>query len=168
MGMSRLEQSAESGLLPASATRLAKDSPLCDVTPDTRHDLTHAYGGFASRHTLAKTENRKTSNLFLATLITTVTKLWPRSCVKIDSTGMPNKRKTKKEADTEDELWVAPRSSFRGADGGRGWGDHITRPPNSSRFLEMADIALGLKKPTPKKTKSKSVHQTTKSEPYSS
>jgi hypothetical protein len=81
---------------------------------------------------------------------------------------MPNKRKTKKKADTEDELWIAPRSSFRGADGERGWGPRITGPPNSSRFLELADIALGLKKPTPKKTKSKSVHQTTKSEPYSS
>jgi hypothetical protein len=41
-----------------------------------------------------------------------------------------------------------------------------TGPPNSSRILEMADIALGLKKPSPKKAKSTSVHETTKSEPY--
>jgi len=73
---------------------------------------------------------------------------------------MPNKRKTKKEADTENELWISPRFSLKGADGERGWEDRIMGPPNSSRFLELADIALGMKKPTPKKAKSKSVHET--------
>jgi hypothetical protein len=79
---------------------------------------------------------------------------------------MPKKKSKTKKAEKENELWISPRFSLKGVDGERSWENRITGPPNSSRFLEMADIALGLKKSSPKKAKSKSVHQTTKSEPY--
>jgi hypothetical protein len=69
--------------------------------------------------------------------------------------------------ESDDGLWIAPRSSLKGENGERAWEKRITGPPNSSRFLELADIAMGLKKPVSKKTKKTSVHDTTKSEPYS-
>jgi hypothetical protein len=82
--------------------------------------------------------------------------------------SMPKKKsKTRKEADTENELWIAPRFSLKGVDGERAWENRITGPPNSSRFLELADIAMGLKKPAAKKNKKAPVHQTIKDEPYS-
>jgi len=41
------------------------------------------------------------------------------------------------------------------------------RPSDSSRLLELADIALGLKKPIPKKKKkSEQTHDVSKTEPY--
>lgn len=54
----------------------------------------------------------------------------------------------------DDELWINPRSNIRGPDGNRAWDDvgNIT-PASGARFLELADIALGLKKPAPKKKK---------------
>jgi hypothetical protein len=81
---------------------------------------------------------------------------------------MPKKKpKTGKKPEREPDLWISARFSLKGADGDRAWDSRRDGPPNSSRYLEMADIALGLKKPSPKKTKSKSVHETTKNEPYS-
>jgi hypothetical protein len=81
--------------------------------------------------------------------------------------GIPRKKKSKtKKAEKENELWVSPRFSLKGADGERAWDAGVTGLPNSSRFLEMADIALGLKKRSAKKTESKSVHDTAKREPY--
>lgn len=77
------------------------------------------------------------------------------------------KKSKPKKAEKESELWIAPRFSLKGADGDRAWENRPTGPPNSSRFLEMADIALGLRKPARKKTKSTDVHDTNKSEPYS-
>jgi hypothetical protein len=69
------------------------------------------------------------------------------------------------------DLWVNPRSNIRGPDGNRAWDNSGNITPNSgARFLELADVALGLKKPTAKKKKAAaaSVHSVSeKSEPYS-
>src|SRR5215471_5251302 len=47
------------------------------------------------------------------------------------------------------DLWIAPRYSLKGPAGERAWEDRpFGGPPNSARFLELADIALGLKKPS--------------------
>lgn len=53
------------------------------------------------------------------------------------------------------DLWISTRSNLRGPDGNRAWDNQGNLSPNSgARFLELADIALGLKKPTtPKKEK---------------
>lgn len=82
---------------------------------------------------------------------------------------MPRKKpKTGKKAQEENELWISPRFSLKGVYGERAWDNRPTGLPNGSRFLELADIALGLKKPTPRKAKSTSVRDTTKREPYKS
>jgi hypothetical protein len=65
------------------------------------------------------------------------------------------------------ELWVSPNHSVKGNRGERGWGHRII-PPNSGRLLELADIALGVKKPSRKKARAAAAtHQSGKSEPYS-
>jgi len=69
--------------------------------------------------------------------------------------------------DGDSELWVAPRYSLKGPQGERAWDTRAGGPPHSSRFLELADIALGLKKPALKKPKKQSPHDTVKKEPYS-
>jgi hypothetical protein len=81
---------------------------------------------------------------------------------------MPKKNpKPRKKVEKENELWVSPRFSLKGENGERAWDIRPTGPPNSSRFLELADIAMGLKKPAAKKNKKAPVHQTIKDEPYS-
>lgn len=56
------------------------------------------------------------------------------------------------------DLWINPRRNMRGTDGNRAWD---TRGNISSstgaRFLELADIALGIKK-TEQKKKGTRVH----------
>ncbi len=71
--------------------------------------------------------------------------------------------------DRANELWIAPRYSLKGPAGERAWENRAGGPPSSSRFLELADIALGLIKPAPqkKKTLTTSAHDTKKTEPYS-
>ena len=81
---------------------------------------------------------------------------------------MAKKPKTRKKADEENELWIAPRFSLKGPEGERAWDTRPEGPPHSSRFLELADIALGLKKPSSRKAKNTAVHDTTKKEPYKS
>ena len=75
------------------------------------------------------------------------------------------------KADLVKDLWINPRSNIRGPDGNHAW-DNRTIPPNSgARFLELADIALGIKKPAAKKKKAVVIdtHQmSSKTEPYSS
>jgi hypothetical protein len=68
-------------------------------------------------------------------------------------------KKSDKQSEVSKDLWIAPRYSLKGPAGA----------PNSSRFLELADIALGVKKPSTKKkrTSGASAHQTAKTEPYS-
>lgn len=67
------------------------------------------------------------------------------------------------------DLWIAPRYSLKGPAGERAWENRPGGIPNSTRFLELADIALGLRKPGPhkKKTLTTSAHDTEKTEPYS-
>ena len=80
---------------------------------------------------------------------------------------MAKKRKSQEEK--EPELWVAPRH-LRGQDGNRAWSTTGNISPNSgARFLELADIALGLKKSETRKKKSTAAgtHDTSKTEPYS-
>jgi hypothetical protein len=76
--------------------------------------------------------------------------------------------------DLEKELWVNPRTNLRGPDGNRAWDSQGNISPSSgSRFLELADIALGIRKPTPAKKKKAagaaagSQETTEKTEPYS-
>ncbi len=49
------------------------------------------------------------------------------------------------------DLWIAPRYSLKGPAQERAWENRPGGAPNSSRFLELADIALGVKKPAAKK-----------------
>jgi hypothetical protein len=89
-------------------------------------------------------------------------------------TTMPKKRKKGgngggKKAETSDAVWIAPRYSLKGPNGERAWENRPGGPPHSSKFLELADVALGLKKPVVKKRKGAAdgIHVTTnKTEPY--
>jgi hypothetical protein len=74
-----------------------------------------------------------------------------------------------KKTDPPDGLWVAPRYSLKGPNGERAWENRPGGVPSSSRYLELADIALGLKKPELpfKKRKVFNAHDTSKTEPYS-
>jgi len=47
-----------------------------------------------------------------------------------------------------EDLWIAPKSNLKGENGDRAWNDRGATP-TGSRLLELADIALGLKKPEP-------------------
>jgi hypothetical protein len=78
-------------------------------------------------------------------------------------------KKTEREPSVSKDLWIAPRYSLKGPAGERAWENRPGGPPNSSRFLELADIALGIRKPVAKKKKTPSAkaHQTSKTEPYS-
>jgi len=78
-------------------------------------------------------------------------------------------KKPGKEPEVSKDLWIAPRYSLKGPAGERAWENRPGGPANSSRFLELADIALGTKKPAMKKKKVglASAHQTGKTEPYS-
>ncbi|HKD79462.1 MAG TPA: hypothetical protein VKH81_07190 [Candidatus Angelobacter sp.] len=82
---------------------------------------------------------------------------------------MPKKHKGDERRDMKD-LWIAPRYSLKTSKGER---THEPRPgsvPDSSRFLELADIALGLRKPAPHKKKlgqPPAAHEMRKTEPYS-
>jgi hypothetical protein len=85
--------------------------------------------------------------------------------------AQPKKKKmTGKKNDSPDGLWIAPRYSLKGPQGERAWENRRGGAPNSSKYLELADIALGLKKPelTFKKRRSAAgAHDTSKTEPYS-
>lgn len=82
--------------------------------------------------------------------------------------------KKPKATDPSKDLWINPKSNIKGPDGNRAWDNNGNISPNSgSRFLELADIALGTRKPEPKKKKaaaaSAGTHDgTTKTDPYSS
>jgi len=82
---------------------------------------------------------------------------------------MAKKSKPAKTADGSNGLWIAPRHSLKGPAGERAWENRRGGIPTSTRFLELADIALGFKKPAPHKKKpvTVSAHDTTKTEPYS-
>jgi len=81
---------------------------------------------------------------------------------------MPRKTKRAKAADKSDGLWIAQRYSLKGPAGERAWENRAGGPPSSSRYLELADIALGLKKAAPQSKKSPVplTHDQEKTEPY--
>jgi hypothetical protein len=83
---------------------------------------------------------------------------------------MAKKKKTSsKKTDSPEGLWIAPRYSLKGPQGERAWENRRGGVPSSSKYLELADVALGLKKPEPafKKRKLTDAHDTSKTEPYS-
>jgi hypothetical protein len=83
---------------------------------------------------------------------------------------MPRKKsRTTSDEDISKDLWISPRFSLKGQNGDRAWDHRQVGNPGSARFLELADIALGMRKPQPKKKagqSSTSVHVTGKPEPY--
>lgn len=78
-------------------------------------------------------------------------------------------RKNGKDADAPDGLWIAPRYRLKEPADERAWETSPGGIPNSSKFLELADVALGLKKPEHhiKRPKAIEAHDTSKIEPYS-
>jgi hypothetical protein len=84
---------------------------------------------------------------------------------------MAKKKKSKSSSvpDVSKDLWISPRFSLKGENGDRAWDHRKVGNPGSARFLELADIALGTKKPETRKRRSpvKSAHVTGKTEPYS-
>ncbi len=83
------------------------------------------------------------------------------------------KPKTSKDTNPANEMWINPKSNIKGDRGNRAFDDRLG-VPSSARYLELADYALGLKKPVVKKKKAAvvaaaSAHQKSeKTEPYSS
>jgi hypothetical protein len=86
------------------------------------------------------------------------------------TTKNPKNGDNGKRKDPSPDLWIAPHHSLKGANGERAWENRRGGPPNSSRFIELADIALGLKKPEPRPRKPVVAARVTssKTEPYSS
>lgn len=86
---------------------------------------------------------------------------------------MPKKRKKQAGALGVKDLWIAPRYSLKGPAGERAWESTPGGIPNSARFLELADIALGNKRNGSRVARSiknglsPSRHDTDKTEPYS-
>jgi hypothetical protein len=68
-----------------------------------------------------------------------VTRLGHGCKLKVAKKSKPSKRE-----DALDGLWIAPRLFFKGASEERAWGSRPIGPPNSGRYLELADIALRL------------------------
>lgn len=101
--------------------------------------------------------------------------LWPYNFsiprILVDETfGDMAQKPSSKTRRSEDQcdLWVNPDSNIRGREGSRGWDNrgNITAE-RGSRFLELADVALGLKKPVAKKKPASVVphHRVEKTEP---
>lgn len=68
------------------------------------------------------------------------------------------------------DLWVASHYSLKGPLGERAWENRLGGPPSQSRYLELADIALGIKKAESEKPNSDIKHTalaSKKTEPYS-
>ena len=83
---------------------------------------------------------------------------------------MRKKRTSTKILDPAKDMWINPRSNIRGPEEDRAWDNRGNLTSSGgARFLELADIALGLKKPTLKKKKAgASIHPLPeKTEPYS-
>jgi len=52
------------------------------------------------------------------------------------------------ESNAAEEMWINPDSNLRGPDGNRAWqSTGNIAPASGAKFLELADIALGIKKP---------------------
>jgi hypothetical protein len=65
---------------------------------------------------------------------------------------MPKKAKDGKSAFCKDDLWIAPSYSLKRPKRESGWEIPRDEPPQS-KFLELADIALGFKNPKTHKKK---------------
>jgi hypothetical protein len=77
-------------------------------------------------------------------------------------------KKSDQQPGISKDLWIAPHHSLKGPAGERAWEERSGGTPNSSRFLELADIAMGVKKSARKKrTPPASSRQKIKTEPYS-
>jgi hypothetical protein len=77
------------------------------------------------------------------------------------------KKAAKTGKTANDDLWVSPTHTLKGDRGERSWENMTGDPRRNSRLLELADLALGLKKPTPRKKSRQKTHNTNKTEPYS-
>lgn len=88
------------------------------------------------------------------------------------SSKRPGNGATKNSAkNLDDGLWIAPRYSLKGPAGERAWENRPGGAPSSGKYLELADIAMGVKKPDPAFKKRNAVtgaHVISKTEPYSS
>jgi len=79
------------------------------------------------------------------------------------------KSKPLKDTNPANEMWINPKSNLKGDRGNRAFDDRLG-VPSSARYLELADYALGLKKPVVRKKKAAvaGAHQKSeKTEPYS-
>jgi hypothetical protein len=81
---------------------------------------------------------------------------------------MGDKSAKHQESARAGRVWIAPRHSLKGPAGERAWEHRPGGPPSSSRYLELADIALGVKKPAPHRRKTQAVTHDmgSKTEPY--
>lgn len=80
---------------------------------------------------------------------------------------MVKKQKKAQTTGGPEELWIAPRYSLKGPAGERAWENRAGGAPSSSRYLELADIALGLKKTASHRKKNPAAaHELKKTEPY--
>lgn len=86
------------------------------------------------------------------------------------TTKNPKNGSQSKKKEASPGLWIAPHHSLKGTNGERAWENRRGGPPNSSRLMELADIALALKKPAPRARKTIVPARVTssKTEPYSS
>jgi hypothetical protein len=64
-------------------------------------------------------------------------------------------KKASRRKSAASDLWVAPKSNFKNAIDERTWIDHSAAV--SARLLELADIALGLRKPSPSRKRRSSM-----------
>lgn len=84
--------------------------------------------------------------------------------------GRARRKRESTPIDLSKDLWISPRFNLRGKDGDRAWNPSSNLPPGAgARLLELADIALGNRKPTPNAENSSEATAQTKAkkEPYS-
>jgi len=91
-----------------------------------------------------------------------------------NTNGMAKKKRSstrrRSTVDLSKDLWISPHLNLRGPNGDRAWDRSGNLLPGAgARFLELADISLGNKKPVQQKSKAAKplAHQTTKEGPYS-
>jgi len=79
------------------------------------------------------------------------------------------KKKGVSPEDAANDLWISPRLVRKTENGDRRWGGRDSENRSGERFLELADIALGIRKPEARKKRPTGVstHTTAKTEPYS-
>lgn len=78
-----------------------------------------------------------------------------------------SKNRKKQVEPAEPEMWIRPNLNLKGQAGNRAWNDSAGGIPNSARYLELADIALGAVKPKSKKRQpDNGVRSSKKTEPY--